>query len=41
MKAYGGVEVYLHSFLTSAFLGGISGFTPRTLYPRAKISAAY
>jgi hypothetical protein len=31
IKAYGGVEVQLHSFLTEAL-----GFTPRLLYPRGK-----
>jgi hypothetical protein len=32
MKAYGGVDVKIHVFLTSA-LGGVVSFRPRPLYP--------
>jgi hypothetical protein len=32
MKTYGGVDVQIRIFLTSALAGGVS-FTPRPLYP--------
>jgi hypothetical protein len=47
MKTYGGVEVQIHVFLTSALVGVVS-FTPRPLYsqrigslvgPRADLDA--
>jgi hypothetical protein len=28
MKAYGGVDVQIHIFLTSALVGGVVSFTP-------------
>jgi hypothetical protein len=36
MKAYGGMHVQIHIFLTSALAGWVVGFTPRPLYPWAK-----
>jgi hypothetical protein len=35
MKAYGGVDIYIHIFLISALVGVVS-FTPLPLYPRGK-----
>jgi hypothetical protein len=35
MKAYGGVDVQIHIFLTSA-LAGVLSFTPLPLYPRER-----
>jgi hypothetical protein len=34
MKAYGGVDVHIHIFLTSAL--GVVSFMPRPIYPRGK-----
>jgi hypothetical protein len=38
MKAYGGMDLQIHIFLTSALAGGewSVSFTPRSLYPRGK-----
>jgi hypothetical protein len=36
MEMYEGVEVYSHTFLTSALEGGVVNFTPRPLYPQEK-----
>jgi hypothetical protein len=33
MKTYGGVDVYIHVFLTLELVGGVVCFTPRPLYP--------
>jgi hypothetical protein len=38
MKAYGGVDVQIHVFLTLALVGGVVSFTPLKLYPRGKSS---
>jgi hypothetical protein len=32
MKAYGGLDVYIRIFSTSALVGGVVSFTPRPLY---------
>jgi hypothetical protein len=36
MKAYGGVDVQIHIFLTSALAGGVVSFTFRPLYLRER-----
>jgi hypothetical protein len=38
MKAYGGVDVYIHVFLTSELVGGVVSFTPQAaLSPGKKL----
>jgi hypothetical protein len=34
--AYGGVDVCIHVFMTSALVRGVVTFTPQPLYPRGK-----
>jgi hypothetical protein len=36
MKAYGGVDVQIQIFFTSALAGGVVSFTPRPFYPQGE-----
>jgi hypothetical protein len=41
MKTYGGVDVQIHVFFTSALLGGVVSFTLLPLYLRGKSISPY
>jgi hypothetical protein len=41
MRAYGGVDVQIHIFLTSAQVGGKYSFTPRPLYPGERAAGTH